>query len=341
MILAAVVASASGCGKKMWVMEYPDFYGPQLKTVAVVPFDSPPHPTAGRMLADRLADALRENGTYRVVRPAALPEAPLSTTRPADEEEALDRLLDHLRERGDVQAVIVGTIDLFRISRRDYYYPVRRSAYWGHGYRGYRGFGYGNGQPYYCDYEHYVRSEATVAADAAIIRVMDGQVMHVAPAMLATTVSEDSYASRGVAVTLLDEAAEHVIERMVDEFAVVRKRIGINPDHALRTARGEGERDWLYEDDFTDTDTKALVIVRLPRQADRNPLRITVRREGRDAILAEESFTWRSGQGAWVMEFSPAALVDAGGIGEYKVRLYSQGEEALKRQFKIRRSRLR
>ena len=71
--VSLLVSAVGGCNAKLTVDRYPDFYDPELKSVAVVPFANlTQEPQAGTFLAERLAEALRANGTYQAVGPAEL-----------------------------------------------------------------------------------------------------------------------------------------------------------------------------------------------------------------------------------------------------------------------------
>lgn len=319
---SGIVLAAAGCGNKMWVLQYPAFYSEDLKTVAVAPFDSSPGGPAGLIMADKLAGALRDNGSYRIVHPVRSRPTTQPTTQPG-EEGSLDELLESLRQRGDVQAVIIGSVEVFHAASYEYYHPVRRS-YWHRGHYHYD----------YYDLDYYIRTDATAAAWASMINVSDGETIHSTPALLTASESDVGYPP-GQGIRLLDEAANHVVEQMVEEFAIVRKQIKVSDD-ALRMASGEVAGQWQYAGEFSADDERIFLVVRLPRQAGRNLFRVTIRRAGQDAILAETEFTWDAEADVWVMELETSELIETGGSGKYEARFYSQGDEAMKRGFTIR-----
>ena len=70
LLALSLLGAGGGCTATMAVRHYPDFYDPQIKNVAVVPFaNSSLNPQGGQFVAERLAEALKANGTYTVVGP--------------------------------------------------------------------------------------------------------------------------------------------------------------------------------------------------------------------------------------------------------------------------------
>jgi len=60
----------SGCSKSFTAREYPSFYDPNVRTVAVLPFQNETNARgAGMLAAENPAAALRANGTYRIIPP--------------------------------------------------------------------------------------------------------------------------------------------------------------------------------------------------------------------------------------------------------------------------------
>jgi len=344
------VSAVGGCSKKMWVMQHPPFDTSQFKTVAVAPFRSDAlGGPAGTIFADKLAAALKANATYRIVRPADLP-APTGATRPAGEapDESVRRLLAKLHARGGVQAVIIGSMEAFRAASYNRYYLVPRGYpryyydYHPH-YGAYRYPYYRRGwysYDYYYDYEYYVVNKATVGVWAAIVRVSDGQTIHATPSLIATTLQDSGYPPEQRALQLLDRAADNVVAELLEAFAIVRKQIKVDPGKALRTAGGLTGGGWRYTDDFGARDKTIFVVVRLPRQADRNEFTVMITPKDSDDVLAESRFVWDRAKRLEALEFSLRDVAEAGGgPGRYAVKFYSQGELVMKRDFRIRAAR--
>ena len=66
--LIAGCGGGSGTRKgRIIVYQYPEFYQPELKRIAVLPFRDPPNsPGAGQKISDDIATLLTKNGTYEV-----------------------------------------------------------------------------------------------------------------------------------------------------------------------------------------------------------------------------------------------------------------------------------
>ena len=69
LIAAAVIAAVlGGCTKEITIIQYPPFWTPDLKSIAVLPLKYR-NRQIGEALADQLANSLRATGTYRVFNP--------------------------------------------------------------------------------------------------------------------------------------------------------------------------------------------------------------------------------------------------------------------------------
>jgi len=346
-----VVSAVAGCSKKMWVMQYPPFDTSQFKTVAVAPFRSEAFGgRAGTIFADKLAAALKANATYRIVRPASLPTRTPATGPARDPDESVRRLLAKLHAQGGAEAVIIGSVEAFRAASYNRYYLVPRWYPWYYydyypHYRAYRypyyrhgwySYDYFYDYDYY-DYEYYVVNKATVAVWAAIVRVSDGQTIYATPSLVATTLEDSGYPPEQRALRLLDRAADNVVGELLEAFAIVRKQVKVDPGKALRTASGLAGARWRYTDDFGARDETIFVVVRLPRQADRNEFTVMITPKDADDVLAESRFVWDRAKRLEVLEFSLREVAEAGGgPGRYAVKFYSQGELVIKRDFRIR-----
>lgn len=329
--LLVALAAAAGCDKKIRVRQYPHFYTSDLKTVAVVPLSSPGiGKGVGRMLAGKLAAALRSNGTYRIVHLAG-PESPPDDESEQAADAAFEKFLAALRAKGDIDAVIIGSIEAFEASSYRQWYPVRRSYGSYYGYRRYRG------PVYYYDYEYTVYNEATVAVWAAMVRVDDGEVLHSVPSLIAASVEDTGVPDGAKALKLLDRAADRVVAGLVEQFAIVAREVRIDPGKDFRSAlQAEGGR-WERTDKF-DADHEAMyLLLRLPDAADRNSFEVKIRRDGSDAVIAGAKFVWDRSRRVLPLRFAIPDLLAAGqGPGRYVATFYSQDRPIMRRKFRIR-----
>lgn len=333
LVLAALLAaSAGGCKATLTLKQYPPFYDPRLKSIAVAPFaDHTLHPGSGQFVAERLAAALAANGTYDVTGPTAL-KAKLAAAKvplPAGADAAA--LAAALRALGGVQAFVAGRVKAFGTDRS--LYTELDAGGFGAGYGWHRWHGWGHSYPYY---RHYSYTRAHVAADAVLVRVADGQAIGATPSTLTARI-----VSRGDLPVMpdecLDQAAQAVARRLVEAFAVVEKRIKVPKGKTLRTARRRDGDELDFTNDFRPDEKELLVVLALPPQADRNRFLLAVTRKGRAEPLAEREFEWSGEHARRAFAFSLAELFEAGGTGDYHAALYAGEKLVLKRGFEIER----
>ena len=346
-VLAVLAAALGGCTTKLTVRHHPSFYDPSLKTVAVLPFaNATLSDKAGEFLADRLAEALKANGTYQIVGPRELP-APLAAAgqkQPGSVD--LGATAAALRELGGVDAFLVGTVRNFSADHASYlevddWYPGFGWGYsrWGR-YYGYGGYHRHGGYGWYGGAVVYRRrsyTHALVAADAALVRVSDGKMIHATPGTLTARVQSDRSPSK-TRIEALVAAARAVAARLVDEFAVTSQTVKISKGKTLRTARPDKEADKLdFTGGFRIDEEVIYVLLTLPAAADRNEFRLTITPKGRDEPLAEETVRWSAADESVRLTFSPRELADAaGGPGKFDLRLYAGEKLVLKRGFQIK-----
>ena len=118
----ALVSAMAGCNEvKLEVQRYPVFYDPAIKTVAVLPFENQTlHPMAGAFLADRLAEQLKANGTYKVISPREL-EGRMSAGGVAMPARATpQQAAETLRKLGGIDAFLAGTVRQFGAAQGTY-----------------------------------------------------------------------------------------------------------------------------------------------------------------------------------------------------------------------------
>ncbi|MCL5281047.1 MAG: CsgG/HfaB family protein [Planctomycetes bacterium] len=107
----AALVVTGGCAQSFTAREYPAFYDPNLRTVAVVPFQNRTHTAgAGLMAAEDLAAALQVNGTYSVIRPHRLRSLLREKKLPELSRTDYAKDAEVLRQLGSVQAFIMGRV---------------------------------------------------------------------------------------------------------------------------------------------------------------------------------------------------------------------------------------
>lgn len=333
--LLACLAGVGGCGKKIWITQYPSFYTPDLQTILVVPFkNATTHPAAGRIVSEKVATALAANATYRIVRRGDLKV--LAGLEAPGEPGALAATL---RKGGKVQAILTGTVTTYHCSQ--HWETRKRTIDEDEDER--RKKKHKRRVPHYERYT-FVRNQATVDATARLIRVSDGTAIHATRpgAAMAQVTSETQ--NEGQAPPPLDRegalaaAANQCTAKLLEEFAVVRKQISVGRN-AFRTAAELRDGKWRGGKDFQATDEKMLVVVSFPACCDRNTFRIVISRKDDGGELVAAQFTWLrhwSSSLGKAFEFSPKEIAaKGGGKGDYVAKLLSGPEVVLETKFKI------
>jgi hypothetical protein len=348
-LLAVALATAGGCKATIPVRQYPSFYDPAVRTVAVLDFDNRTlRGPAGTFLGRRVADALEANGTYKVIGPAALKGKLAAAGASIPQGADVEAVATVLRGLGGIDAFLAGSVTGFGADRSSHI-EVDHFGYYGgyaygwprHGYRhgrwrgyGYGSYGYGGGYP---TFWYYDLTRAHVAASASLIRTTDAAVLGQTPIPLSARLSSEDPSA--TADEVLTAAADAVADRIVEAFAVVPRKIKVDRDKLLRTARpGEG-KSLRFTDDFRGDEDEMLAVVRLPRAAARNVFRLAVTRKSDDDVLAEKQFEWSARDGSRGFPFSPKRLVEAGDTEKYDLSLFVDDLLVTKREFRIRRRR--
>jgi hypothetical protein len=331
-----LLAAGAGCSATFAVRHYPEFYDPQIRNVAVVPFaNSTPSPQAGQFVAERLAEALRVNGTYTVTGPrevaAKLAEAKVALP-PAVDPKAW---AETLRKAGLTGEFIFGAVRGFSSDRSTY---VVAEDYWdegpGWGWRHQRGYGYGYGGGYTV-YRQYTYVDGYAAAEASMFHIADGQTVYAMPGPLADRVrcGEPCATTSGQAVMV---ATDRLAAKMVFVFAVTPMELEVSKSDTLRTARKREDGQWKFTSDFPVAGPTMFVIVRLPQEAARNDFRVVVARAKDPKPAAEHVFQWGPRDETITIGFEPAKVAEAGGgPGAYEVRLYCNGNFVLKQSIDL------
>jgi hypothetical protein len=327
-MLAGALSLLGGCSKKIWVTQVPDFYTPDLKTVAVVPFrNQSDWKGAGDIIADKLAAALMANGSYRVFNRndlrTLLDEQDLQIAFGSDTAAAARTL----SKVGDVQAVLVGTVTTYAATSNSQQRQDPVYAYTPQGVM------------YVAGYKTYVftRNEGNVQVTASLLRTSDGTTIAATADPRWSRVWAQGSPPTKDAYACVADAASSVVAQLVETFAPVRKQVTIDPGKTLRLASELYDNKWTFTDTFSATDTKMYVVISLPPACDRNPFKITIIRAGERTDLAMQEIRWSKEYGAYGYLFNPSDIAaKGGGPGQYEVKFYSGPEPVLRRSFRIR-----
>lgn len=324
--LLLATAISAGCSKDMWIMRIPEFYTPELQSVAVASFRNQTDQNgAGDIIADKLAASLMANGSYRVFNrndlKAVMDENDLQLALGGGSSGDTDQL----SKLSSVQAVLVGAVTTYSSTsnsqqRQDPVYATDRA-----------------GNSYVAGYRTYTqtRHEGNVSVTATLIRVSDGTTIFATPEPLWTRVWSEGSPPQKDCNACLYEAADSVVSQLVATFAPVRMQIKINPSKALRTATELYDNKWNYKDKFSADDEKMFVVVALPASCDRNSFRLVIVRKNERVDLAAQDIKWDRQYGAYGYLFSPKDIAAKAGPGDYEVKFYSGPEPIMRRTFKI------
>jgi len=317
---------AGGCTEKIWITQVPDFYGPELKSIAVATFRNQTNwAGAGEIISDKLAACLAANGAYKVYNrndlKTVMDEKDLQLALGGGSAAATDKL----KKLTQVQAVLVGTVTTYAATRnsqnrRDPVYATDR-----------------RGNSYIAGYRSYVwtRNEGNVSVTASLIRVSDGTTIHATPQPSWARIWAEGSPAQKDAHACVAEAADNVAFQLVETFAPVRKQIKVDPTKALRTATELYDNKWTYSDNFKATDEKMFVVVSLPASCHRNRFRIVVVRKGQREELASQDIQWDKQYSGFGYEFSPKQIAANDGPGQYEIKFYSGPEPVMRRMFRI------
>lgn len=329
--LLAVAASAVGCdggGRKgkIWIVRYPDFYQPELKSVAVAPFGNRSNARgAGERISDRVSAELTNNRTYEVYTRqhlhGILAEQDLASAGIIDADKAKE--IGRLKS---VQALICGTLDRYGASSRS---ETRFNTVPVFGQDA-------NGQVVITGFRQvpytWVHNEAVVECSVVVIDTATGQQIAAIhePSSLYSEGSPPKYGG----ADLLRAAEEDQVRRIVQAIAVTRTQIRLKGD-VLKTATSLYDQQWDWQRRIVPGDEKFYVVVTLPPEADRNNFRITiVPKDGRE-VLGEQEFVWSKADATRGFEFPIAPIVEKHAFGEYRAKLYSGPEPVAWYDFRI------
>ncbi len=325
LVIVALAVSAGGCKKKLVIVQYPEFYTPDLKVIAIAPFKNhTEHPSAGRSISDQLAAKLVHNGTYQVLDRGRLQELmseqDLMTLR-GQTPPGLDKL------QGTAQAILVGSVTSYSATNttpeyRQAVVPMLDA----------------NGNTYNQQVTWtYVRNEAVVAASAQLLRIPDGKPIYGTGDVIGRMTSESTPPPEQAPPAMdpnacLAQARSQAVTQLTEHFAVVQKEIEVDKD-ALTTAAAPGAH--VEKTDKFFADSPVFIVVRLPDLAGRNTFDIIVMNRETKQNLCKYELTWQAGNqiAGQAIEIPPGKLPP----GTYEVRLFSryQQKHALDTKFEI------
>jgi len=271
-VILGSACSFIGCTKTIEVNRYPDFYTPDIESVAILPFDNDTLTVnAGRYVSEQLAIALGDNGTYGVIDSDQMASGPggedVKNLRPHDTQAAAELVARFTKAR----AFITGRVTTFTSAEYNYI--------WRH--RGY-GYGwYGRGP-----FRHYpinmsTHNEGRARISAKLVVISGTQILSQTPMQVSKTVFSDGYRPYLTPDECLIEAAKRAVGKLVDRFAVVRVRVKIPLDKVLKATVADGHIE---------------AIVKLPGQCRGNPFRLEAVAEGlADPVIIRE-FIWSGKQ---------------------------------------------
>ncbi len=329
-LLLILIASAAlaGCSEKIVITQYPAFYTPDLKTIAVVPFrNGSGWRNAENVVSDRVAAALMANQAYKVYNrndlSALMDESDLRLASAGDPAAAAKAF----QNQTQVQAILVGTVTNYSATsnsqrKRDPIYAYNKNT----------------GQSYIAGYRTYThtRNESTVAATAALIRVADGSTIHATSSPASATYYAEGSPPKLDRFGCANRATESVVRQIVEQFAPVRKQIEVKPSEALRTATELYDNEWTWSDTFSRESDQMYVVLKLPACCDRNRFRLTIVRKDQRRDLAEKEIVWDAQYEGFGYTFNPSEIAAAGGgPGQYQVKFYSGPEPVMRHDFRI------
>jgi hypothetical protein len=327
--VSTLLAGCEGGGSKkgrIVVYQYPEFYQPELKTIAVLPFRDPPQgPGVGQKISDEVATLLTKNGTYEVYTRTHL--ADLLAERDLVDAGIIDAdMAMQIGQAKSVQALVCGVCTRCEAVSKDEtrYTPV---PIWGRNERGKQVIVGFDQKPYM-----WTRNDAFVECNVVVIDAKTGR--HIGAVKDPSNLSDGGSPPHKSPPELLAMAEEDQAARVARGIAVTRTEIKLRGD-VIRTASDIYDNKWEWKDRFAPTSEKVFVVVKLPQEADRNNFKITiVPKEGRE-VVAEQDFVWSKQDDRKGFPFEVKGIVEKFGLGEYKAKLYSGPEPIATRNFRI------
>ena len=315
-VVLPLVAGCAGSGKKdkIWIYQYPDYYRPDLKRVAVLPFGNRSrHRGVGGRISDKVSAILTNNRTYEIYTRVHLKdidkELKMAESGIIDPEAA--KRIGRLKS---VQALICGVCNRCETTTRN---ETRHKnvPIWGKNKQGMSVITSWRQVPY-----RWTRHDAFVECQAVVIDCGTGrQIAAVSdPSNAWASGSPPKYGPQ----ELLRRAEEDQIRRIAQAIAVTRTEIKLKGD-VLKTATALYEGKWDWQRRITPSDEKFFVVVGLPAAADRNNFEISIVPRGQRELVAKQAFRWTKRYGRFGYDFKVKPIVEKHGLGQYQAKLYS------------------
>ena len=322
---------AGGCGDstkkdEIWVYHIPEFYRPDLKRIAVIPFSNHTGVQGvAEAISDKVAAHLTNNGTYEVYTRSHLADvfkerdAVLAGILSADE-------AMQIGQAKAVQALVCGDCYRYEAGTQSET-RFNQVPIWGQNAQGYPVITGWQQVPYI-----WTRNDAYVECNVALIDTASGR--HIVavndPTHLWAEGSPPKYDPRH----LIDAADEDQVGRIFRALDVTRTRIKLKGD-VLKTALGLYDNEYDWQKKITPADESFLVVVQLPPEADRNDFKLSIVPDKEREVLAEDAFTWDQQYGRMGRRFAVQPILDKGGFRAYRAKLYSGPEPVATYRFEI------
>ncbi|MDP6545212.1 MAG: CsgG/HfaB family protein [Phycisphaerae bacterium] len=333
-LIVIAVTALGGCVKKIPIVQYPIFWDRAPKTVAVTPFRNKTRiRNIGVQVTSDLATRLSANGSYtvydRMLLKAYLNEQDLQRAFSTDQDAAASAMV----KIGKVQAILTGVVTTCHWPRTRMEVKVRT-----------RQFVNSLGVKYTRPVKYYVyTNEAELKANASLLRITPNgpQVIHSHPVRgYAKSKGETPKYSREACMSI---ARAQVVQKLLEQFAVIRKLIPVSPSKAFFTATDQPYAGkWPKSKKFSvSSGQKIILVLMLPPQCDRNTFKITVSRKKGRTELAAFDVRWTKAMSAAPagkqFVLNPADLATkGGGPGDYVIRLFSgQPKPVIEHKIKI------
>jgi len=323
----ATVLTDGGCSKKIWISQIPPFYDSSLKTIAVTPFrNQTNYRGAGNIMSDRLAAMLRANGTYAIYNRndhgvlSDERDLQLDLGRDPEKVEALFAKL------ANVQAILTGVVSTCSATTHNQrkQEPIKMYNQYTKSW-------------YVAGYKSYVwtRNEANVVATAALLR-RDGSTIYASPTPAQSQTWAEGSPPKHDPNSLLAGATNAAAAKLLQQFAIVRKQVKIDPSKALRIASEYFEGKWDCTDRISKDTREATVVLELPRNCDRNRFDLRIVRKDQREYLATHTLTWDGSKKWHTWTFDPSKLADdGGGPGTYTIKFFAGQEPAFTKDFQV------
>lgn len=340
----AALGTAAGCSTtSMRVIRYPDFYGPDLRTVIVLPFDNETlSPEAGRFVAHRIAAVLAATGAYQVVDQTLPPPAPPTTTQPATgaSTQPVPAQPQPAVEPGKA-AYLVGTVKVFAAASYPYMVWMDRGYTYPHyGYRSHWHGMYWDGPYYgpsgYWPADVYMDNQATVAVVARLVRATDGAVLWQAPTEIRAAVLSRGDPPVAAPEECLARAADEVGRRLAAQVVPSQVEVRVKADVNFRSARALAPGQWEYTDSFGPGDADIHLVVTLPPDCDRNQFRVEVRPAGSTRTLFKAEFAWSRRNPQLDLTLDAGKLLQAGAGRKFVATFFHDTRAVMRRSFRVR-----